>query len=282
MTTSPLGNIAPRPTEFGPNILLMGAAGSGKTYSIRTLLEQNLTVFALFTEPRWAPLIDFGPSDGFHLHYVSPGSSDWNSLVHKSKQTAKLTWDMLVKQQDPNKAKYDSFVEILENCANFKCQLDGKDYGDVTTWGPDCAFVLDSLSGLNDAAMQLIVGGAISKSQPQWGAAQSTELELLKKITNECQCWFILNSHIRKQMSEITGQQLIQVSAIGQAIAGEIPKQFDEVVYAKHEGNEFLWSTMEANMDLKATYLPVSNKLAPSYEIIRKTWETRKTKGAAA
>jgi predicted ATPase len=38
--------------------MLLGASGSGKTYSIRTLLDAGLEVFVLFTEPGMEVLAD--------------------------------------------------------------------------------------------------------------------------------------------------------------------------------------------------------------------------------
>ena len=42
----------------GPNILLIGASGVGKTTSIKTLIAKGITPFCLFTEPGFEVLGD--------------------------------------------------------------------------------------------------------------------------------------------------------------------------------------------------------------------------------
>ena len=48
--------MTPKPIQINPqfpgfNVLLMGPSGTGKTYSIKSLVETGLETFALFLEP---------------------------------------------------------------------------------------------------------------------------------------------------------------------------------------------------------------------------------------
>lgn len=136
----------------GSKVLLMGASGSGKTHSIRTLIEAGLRPFIIFTEPGMETLGDL-PKGSYEWIYIPPSSSSWAGLRNAVEQVNKLSYENLLKQTDPSKAKMTHFFDVLKNLENFKGE-----FGDVTSWGTDRALVIDSLTGLSDMAMQMVVG----------------------------------------------------------------------------------------------------------------------------
>ena len=68
----------------GTNTLLMGAPGTGKTHSIRTLVDAGLEVFVLFTEPGMEVLGDTDP-DKVHWHYVPPADVGFDTFIKNAK-----------------------------------------------------------------------------------------------------------------------------------------------------------------------------------------------------
>ncbi len=288
-------NDVPRPTnpEFGaaqideqkansfysnsvraPNVLLMGMPGTGKTHSLRTLVDAGLEVFILFTEPGMEVLSDTDP-DQVHWHYVAPTSGDLETMLKKLQEVNRLSWDVIQKQVDTKKKSYDSAVKLLESMVNFKCDRTGKEFGNVGQFGQDKAFVIDSLSGLNHSMMQLIVGGALGTTQPQWGAAMKTELNLINQMCFDSECTFVLTAHLDRLMDEVNGGMIIQVKALGQKNAPEIPKNFSDVILCKRDKGEWIWATEAPGCDLKARNVPWSNEISPSFVPLLETWRAR-------
>lgn len=258
-----------------PNILLMGMPGSGKTHSLRTLLDAGKEVFVVFTEPGMEVLSDTDP-DQLHWHYVKPTTGDLDDML-KMIRTANITpWETIQKGVDHQKKKHDAAVKLMETLVDFKCDRTGKSYGNVGNWGTDKALVIDSLSGINLAAQQLIVGGALGMTLPMWGACMKVELNLINQMCFDSECIFILTAHLERLQDEVQGGMIIQVNALGKKNAPEIPKNFSDVILCKHvKGEEFIWCTESAGADLKARNVPWSKSFKPSFVPLLKSWEKR-------
>lgn len=258
--------------SMGHKILLEGGSGAGKTYSLRTLVTAGIEVRAIFTEPRWRSVDDLKCADGFHIHYVNPTTASWDALEKRAENLTKLPWDAAVKWTDPAKSKYDGFVRILNALHRFKCQNCQKEFGDATEWDSNVCLWFDGLSGINTAAMQMVVGGAVTRSQPQWGAAMESEVQLIKQCIYGTRSWFVLVAHLDKLMDEIQGGFIVQPLALGRKVGPELPKDFDEVILAERIGDKFKWTTIASGVDLKATYLPLSDNLQPDFKPIYDRW----------
>ena len=268
-----------RPLEAGPTMINMGASGTGKTTAIKTLLEAGLEVFVLFTEPRWAPLAQFGASDGFHYNFVKPSTTSFKHLIARAKRIQHTSWNSLKEQiSDPEKGVHaQAYVNMLEQIDNFVCTETGREYGNVGEWDNTRAFVFDSLSGLNTMAMKFITGMAMARSQPQWGAAQEAELQIISQLCYDTQCTFILTAHVDKVYDETEGTHIKMIKALGQKLAPQVPTLFDDVVLSYKESGRYLWTNMRDGYDLKPTWLPAGDKLFPSYVPAIENW--RKTIG---
>lgn len=273
----------------GVRVLLMGESGSGKTYSLRTLFEDDeiTDVFVLYTEPGMEVLADLphdnpnGPN--YHWAYVKPTTVGTKTLLEKAQRMNAMTWEGMQKQtDDPKKKEYDAGVRFLKALNQPTCAECGAQFDDVTTWGNDKVIVVDSLSGVNQAAMQLVAGGSIAKSQPQWGAAMNTEMDFINQLCYDTYAHFVMTAHVEKDVDEINGGQVITINALGRKNAPEIPKNFSDVIYCYHEGPKFYWSTASASVVTKTRNLQMAPDLKPTFEPIIANWRAAYSKKSEA
>ena len=256
----------------GPKIILMGDSGTGKTHSIRTLLDAGVTPFVIFTEPGMEVLGDV--LDKIHHTYIPPAQVGWEGLANIGKMINTLDYDGVAKMRDSNKTKYIELLKIIEQCNNFVDQ-NGESFGDVMSWGTDRALVIDSLSGLNDMASQLTVGGKPVKGMQDWQVAQNMLKFFIDKLTTQTKCTFVLMTHLAREKDEITGGTTLMVSTLGQKLAPELPKYFSDAIQAIRQGDKFFWSTSGSNIAVKARNVPISNQIPPSFKILLDSWKSR-------
>lgn len=255
------------------NVLLLGEVGSGKTHSLRSIVEKaKKKLFILSTEQGIESIIgkkskggEITCEDGCHYCYISPAKDEWETLKQNAKFINTMSMEQLQKMNGMNKGKYAQFLEVLEALCDFKCDRCGESFGPVDEFGDDCFLALDGLTGLSQMVMDLTVGAKPIKTQPEWGAAMDTLHRIIRKLTSDLNCSFVLISHIAREKDEVSGSSQITVSTIGNKLAPEIPKPFDEVVLARREESDFYWSTTANNTLLKSRILPWSDKIEPDF-----------------
>jgi len=252
------------------NALLLGPIGTGKTYSLRTFLDVGIDVFILSLEPGVAATLEETDEAHVHWHYIKPANVDWDTLSESASLLNRLPIDAVIKTNSANKQEYNQFLQIYSSCAEFECDRCGKKFGAVDSWGENRAFAIDGLTNLSRMAMQCVAGASPIRSQPQWYAAQGLVENFLVKCTGDLGCSFVLISHVDREIDQVRGGQILTVSTLGRALAPKIPPMFDEVIFAKREGNKFKWSTADVDVDLKARRLPISDDLEPSFAQIFK------------
>lgn len=264
-------------TMPGLKVMLLGQTGSGKTHAISTLIDAGVKPFVIFTEPGMATLAkvmkegDY-PEDACAWHYIASASQDFASMIQMSTNLNKMSFEMIAKMTDPNKSQFLQWVEVLRTCEDFVDDRSGVSFGNVSNWGTDRCLVIDSLSGLNDMAMALIVGSRPTRSMPDWMVAQNNLQGFLNKICTDLGCHVCLTGHLEREQDEVSGGIMLMASTLGKKLAPKIPRYFDEVVMCKHVGDKFNWSTSENNVDLKSRVLPISNSIEPSFKVAIAGW----------
>jgi len=257
----------------GTNTLLVGATGSGKTHVIRTLIDAGITPFILFTEPGMRTIADV-PKDKLHYHYVPPATPTWNDLLDNAKKINTMSFKALTQLGDMDKKKYGQFLEVITTMNDFVCDRTSEHFGDVSTWGTDRAIVIDSLSGLNIMAMDMVVGAKPVKAMGDWGVAMDNLERFLNAMTNNTQCHFVLTAHLEREHDEVTGAIHLMASTLGKKLAPKIPRFFDDVVLCTQTNGEFKWSTLGLNVELKWRNLTPNKELPPSFVPLIKSWES--------
>jgi hypothetical protein len=263
----------------------MGASGSGKTSALTTFIPAGIETFVLCTEPGGAEsLVDWTKQKGFDLeklHWTTalPQTQGWKGLQDMVSEISAKDFETLSKiKTGIGKAETrQAGMNLLNALSNFKCERTGKEYGDVTSWGPDRAFCLDSLSGLSVIAWALTVGHKPTAHMGEWNIAMNFISDLVMKITSDRKCFFVLTAHVEKESNEITGVNQIMASTLGRKLAPKLPRFFSEVVYAQRTTSEpkFRWSTIDPAADLKNRGLPVSDKILPDFKAVVDSYYAR-------
>lgn len=265
----------PRPGVLAPKTLLMGAPGTGKTWSVVTLLQAGIEVFAILTEPNALPNLISRikqlnlPMDKFHYRYVPPLNASFDALKDMMNIVSIQSYSAIADlKAGISKDKCSGLKDVLLAIQNFTDDKDGKTYGDATTWGYDRALVIDSLSGLNLLAQQLTVGLKPTMHQGEWNIAMNVEEMLLNKLTSDMKAYLVVLAHVDRNTNEATQQMVITPAALGSKLGPKIGRFFSEVVMTKRTGDKFFWSTLEPNAEVKQSALPIKTDLPPTFQTI--------------
>jgi len=248
----------------GLNILLLGESGAGKTYSLRSLIDAGLELFVLQTEPGGTVLEDL-PKDKYHSHYIAPATASWAAMADSATKINQLSMKALAQMDGINKREYSQWIEVITTLGNFTCDRCGESFGDVSTWDNNRVLAIDSLSGLNIMAMDLVVGSKPTKSMADWGIAMDNLGRLINKLVTDTKCHLVLTAHLEPERDEVTGRVVNMPSTLGRKLAPQLPRFFDNCINTIREGSSFKWSTATANTALKARDLPIDDNLQPSF-----------------
>lgn len=263
----------------GFKTLMIGDTGCGKTYSACTLAEMGFNVRFLFTEPGMETIGQFYQDrkkpvpENIHWHYIAPAAPSWDKMIDSAKKINTLSFKALAELSDINKKEFGEFIEIVTSLSNFKSDRDGTVFGPVDSWGTDTVLVVDSLSGLSLAAMNLVTGSKPVKSMADWGVAISNLEFLVTKLTTGLRCHLVMTAHMEREQDEITGGVQLMASTLGKKLAPKIPRFFSDVIQARRDGDRFVWSTSTTNVALKARNLPIKDNLQPDFAQIVRSWE---------
>ncbi len=257
----------------GSNTMLVGATGSGKTHAIRTLIKTGITPFIIFTEPGMRTLSDL-PCSNLHYKYIPPAQLSWNDLLDNQRKINTLSFKALTQLGDIDKKKYAQFLDVTTTMNDFVCDRCGEHFGDVATWNTDRAIIIDSLSGLNIMAMDMVVGAKPVKAMGDWGVAMDNLERFLNAMTNNTTCHFILTAHMEREFDELTGATHLMASTLGKKLAPKVPRNFDDVAMCSNKENVFTWSTSALNVDLKYRNLSAGKELPPSFVPLIESWKS--------
>ena len=265
----------------GVNVMLMGPAGTGKTYSLGTLAEAGVEVFYLGLEPGVESLIAYFTDKGkevppnVHWHTLESPKASFTELMDSANKINTMQLDTLAKMQDPNRSKHNQFIKMLEALNDFPDDRTGQKFGCVDSWGAGRALAVDGMAGLARAAMSLVVGGKPVRNQSDWGIAQDQVEKIVRMWTDNCKCHFVLITHVEREQDQILGGIKLMVATLGKALAPKLPPMFSDVILAERSGSNFTWNTGSSMADVKSRNLPISEKLPASFGPIIEKWKSR-------
>lgn len=256
----------------GSTTMLVGGVGSGKTHCLRTLIDAGITPFILFTEPGMRTVSDI-PPEKLHWKYIPPAAPSWEAMLDNAQKINTLSFKALTQMGDMQKQQYGQFLEVLSTMNNFVCDRTGESFGDVATWEGNRAIVIDSLTGLNIMAMDMVVGAKPVKAMGDWGVAMDNLERFITVMTTNVNCHFILTAHLEPEKDEVTGGIHLMASTLGKKLAPKIPRFFDDVVLCRNEEGKYSWATEDYRVDLKHRNLPGSKQLPPSFVPLIESWK---------
>jgi hypothetical protein len=267
---------ATRDPASGFKVLQMSDIGAGKTHSLRSLIGLGLTPCILATEPGIESVLGDLPVGSYHLHYIAPGVTSWADMITNAKLLNSTTLEAIAKMGDIKKGKFQQYLQFIETCASFKCDITGKVLGPVDEWNTDRVFCLDTYSGFNKMCKDFIVGAKPVLSQLDWQAAQNINMQLMDVLTNGLKCHVVVNAHVDREQDEVLGATRIMVSGLGRKVAPIIPRNFDDVLLLElqSDGARY-WNSIPGKALLKSRHLPRGDKLTPDFKAIFENWKLK-------
>lgn len=289
MTVVPMNAPPSTTTDEGSCVLLMGGPGSGKSYSLPTIMEAGLDLFVVGTEPRFLETIEQSVRDRkldinkLHTHHIYPATAPWDQLIQSATMIGNTDYDTLSKLKSGiGKEQYRQFIDLLKVMANFTDERTGKAYGPVDKLDPNtCAVAIDSLTGVAMMSMDLMVGSKPTRHQGEWGVAMDNLERFGNKCTADIKCFFVMTGHVEREVNPVTqATNNIYVSTLGKALSPKWGRFYSEIIHAYREGDQYYWSTITPLYDLKRRFLPLKNNMKPSFVPIIEGWKTRRKRAA--
>jgi hypothetical protein len=273
---------SPISTFAGFNVLLEGEAGTGKTYSIGTLVDSGLKVSYLALESGIESLMGYWADAGKPIppnlswHVLSPAQASLDEMITTATNINTMTFQALCLIKDPNRNLHNQFIEFLKILNNFTDQRTGEILGPVNKWSNDRVLVIDGLTGIGLAAMSLVVGGKPTRDEKDYGMAMEQIERILRMLTDGCKCHFVLIAHVEKELDQVLGGTHITMATLGRKLAPKIPPMFSDVIFTYREGKNFYWSTERNNVVTKIRNLPLNDKIDAKFGPIVEKWTARK------
>lgn len=267
----------------GPKVLLMGAEGSGKTDSIRTLVEAGLKVFVVFSEPGMEVLLDsnrgrrvYTCAEGLHWSFHPVASPSFKDLQEGADILNKFDFEAVSKMPPTKREKFRAYYDIMGAMANLKCDRCKQVFGPADQLKYDeWVVVNDSLTSISKAALFLHIGAKPAVHKGEYGNCMFNIERYVDKFTSDMPCMGVMLAHIDKEPNEVTGGLENMVATLGQKLAPKIPRPFSDVLLAKRDGAVFTWSSTETNYKLKTRNFAFSNKIDPSFKPLVASWKAR-------
>ena len=284
MNPTPTAPTPPKPADSnipGFNALLMGPAGTGKTYSIGTLADAGIEVFFLAIESGYESVVGYWTDagkpipDNFHWHKLKAPEASFLELLDSANKINTMSLENVAKMNDPNRHKHNQFIALLNALNNFIDDRTGQSYGSVMSWGVDRAIVIDGLTGIGHCAMSLVIGGKPVRNQSDWGIAQDQVEKVVRMLCDACRCHFVLLSHVERETDTVLGGVKLMVSTLGKALAPKFPSMFSDVILTSRQGSKWAWDTASPMADLKTRNLPIAANIEPDFKQIVAKWRSR-------
>ena len=265
----------------GFNVLLMGPAGTGKTYSIGTAVDTGIETFFLAIESGMESLLGYWTDRGkeipanLHWHKLAAPKASFTDMIGNAKSINMLGLDALAKMTDPNKSKYNQFVSLLEALNDFPDDRTGEKFGPVDQWDQTRLLIIDGATGISTCAMALVIGGKAVRNQSDWGIAQDQVEKIIRMLCDNCACHFVLLAHVERETDAVLGGVKLMVSTLGKALAPKIPSMFSDVILTERSGDKWTWNTASMMADVKTRNLPFKSDNSPTFKAIFDKWNSR-------
>lgn len=266
----------------GSKTLLLGPPGAGKTTSLVTYIKAGIELFIIGTDPGFEEsILDAMRANNLdmnklHYKYIGAGVPSWSALKSAAQKVGMMSYkDLGEIKAGVDKHLYRQYIDLLDTLAEFKCDHCGKTFGATDDFAEDKALAIDSLTGVNLMALDLMIGGKPLAHQGEYGVAMNMEEKLILALCSNLRCFVTITAHLDREPNLLTGVPQKMVGALGSKLAPKIPRSFSDVVLAVKEGDKFTWSTAATDVDLKNRALPIKDGLKPDFSQMVDAWKRR-------
>lgn len=275
----------------GPKIILMGEPGSGKTDSVRTLIEAGLNVFVVFTEPGMEVLLDdrrgrkvYTCKDGLHWRYHPVATPSWSDLEQIATLMHTLSFKALQSSAPVGREKYTAFIDSIATLGNLRCERCNQLFGPADHLTPydKWAIVQDSMSSLSLAALYSHIGNKPGIHEGEWGICMGNLERLFNKFAYDIPSMMVMTAHTEAEPTTDGVTIKTQVSTLGKKLAPKVPRAWSDCILAMREGSVFKWSSTDTSSFLKTRNFDFSNNIPPTFVPIVQQWHKRIRDEAAA
>lgn len=272
----------------GPNVLLNGPTGTGKTYSLGTLVDwaakHEKEVFYLDIERSLETLLGYWRDRSLevpaclHWHQLGIAPISLAKIIKGAADVGALSFDALTKTMDPNRGGDNNpFWKFLQACADFPDDRTGKRFGafdDATKFNAGHIIILDNFTELSNLAAKMVIGAKPMMALQEYGLAQNNLMNWVRLVVNQ-PFSFVMTAHPARDKDEVSGATRTTISTVGTAIQAQIPPLFSDVIYTVREGTNFYWDTAAYGVETKTRSLGYRSKITPDFAQIMDLWLKR-------
>ena len=255
----------------GIKLLNMGKPGTGKTHTIKSIMDSGLDCYGIFTEPG-ADVIT-GDSR-LKFAYIAPQPEGWETLEDIADKSNTMIGEN-IKKMNLDRSGHKQFFQVLSMCKDFIDERTGKHYGPIESWGTDRCFCFDSLTGLVSMVRGLVAGAKPALTWPEYDTTQQNVLNFVNKLFTSLRCHVYLTAHIDMIVDEISGMRTIMAHTLGKAISPIIHVNATDAVLSTRAKLDFKWSAAYEDAMVKAQNMPMDGEYPQDFGILLSNWVAR-------
>jgi hypothetical protein len=241
-------------------LLVVGDSGAGKTGSLASLVDAGYNLRIIDLENKLRPLVQ-------HVKKKE-------NINNVQFETIVDEYKMLGTTLSINKAPtFQKVMGLLNGWG---------DLGPVQSWGSNDILVIDTLSRLGRASLNMVLQangfGAKSAEIQHWGTAMENIEKFLATITNTklVPCHLIMLTHLTAQESDQGGIVKMYPEALGTKLNPKVARYFDNMVSLSLSAGERSFKLKKDGMfacktskSVSQEKLPIETGLADLFKLLR-------------
>ena len=248
-------------------LLILGESGTGKTAATATLAGvPGKKVFYLQMEDsmrvvlrRMNDLFKEIPSNVYWHNFPYQGPSI-DSMINASNAVVTMDEDQQLKWRDKDRKSSVGFQNLLKFLKNVTDDRTGEQFGSIENLDDSWIFVWDSLTTISEMVMAEYWGSRVAVDAREYSGPQSKLTTLLSAM-----CWqwpvnVVVTAHTEdRETSKASGVFKKYPRSIGAKLKDELGQYFDDIVWQKRSGKDFIWDNQSPMAATKFRDLLASN-----------------------